>query len=147
MHRIEPKKTGAYGGWQAIKSACAYLDLILLHSAAVFKNPSFEIRRGSRSKSWSTVQNLAAAGLKNLGGALLGKTPRCTDSVKEVAMSKTIRDGQVSVRLSNTLRAALEDEATTAGDCGLSSIIRKILVDHAARRITARAGADTVAAR
>jgi hypothetical protein len=62
-------------------------------------------------------------------------------------MSKTIRDGQVSVRLSNTLRAALEDEATTAGDCGLSSIIRKILVDHAAKRITARAGADTVAAR
>ncbi len=59
-------------------------------------------------------------------------------------MSKTVRDAQVNVRLSKTLRAALEDEATVTGDCGLSAVIRKILIDHTARRIikTERAGAS-----
>ncbi len=59
-------------------------------------------------------------------------------------MSKNIRDAQICLRLSKPLRSALEDEATVAGDCGLSAIIRKILIDHAAKRITERAAAATM---
>jgi hypothetical protein len=62
-------------------------------------------------------------------------------------MSKKIRDAQIVVRISRPLRAALEDEAMADGDRGLSGIVRKILVDHAARRINERAGADAIGAR
>jgi hypothetical protein len=44
---------------------------------------------------------------------------------------------QVCLKLSGTLRAALEDEAA-AESRGLSSLVRKVLVEHAARRIVSR---------
>jgi hypothetical protein len=44
------------------------------------------------------------------------------------------RDDQITLRIAGTLRAALEDEA--AGDSrGLSSLIRKILLNHVAQRV------------
>jgi hypothetical protein len=48
------------------------------------------------------------------------------------------RDDQITLRLPGTLRAALEDEAIADGDRGLSGTIRKILVEHATKRITER---------
>ena len=56
-------------------------------------------------------------------------------------MSKKIRDAQIVIRVSRSLRSALEDEAMADGDRGLSSIVRKILGDHAAKRNAERAGA------
>jgi len=46
-------------------------------------------------------------------------------------------DAQVSLKLARPLRAELEDWAA-AESRGLSSLIRKILVDQAAKRITER---------
>lgn len=46
-------------------------------------------------------------------------------------------DAQVCLKLAGPLRAALEGEAAIDGR-GLSGLIRKILVDHAARRIVSR---------
>lgn len=46
-------------------------------------------------------------------------------------------DDQVCLRLAGPLRAALEDEATSESR-GLSSLVRKVLVDHAAQRILSR---------
>jgi hypothetical protein len=60
-----------------------------------------------------------------------GMTTQCDFA----AMSKK-RDAQIVIRVSRTLRAALEDEALADGDRGLSGIVRRILIDHAARRIT-----------
>jgi hypothetical protein len=52
-------------------------------------------------------------------------------------------DAQVCLKLAGPLRAALESEAA-AESRGLSSLIRKILLDHSTRQITGRAGgADT----
>jgi hypothetical protein len=48
-------------------------------------------------------------------------------------------DAQVCLKLSGPLRAALEDEAA-AESRGLSSLVRKVLIDFAAKRITERAG-------
>jgi len=48
-------------------------------------------------------------------------------------------DDQVTLRLAGTLRAALEDEAAARGR-GLSNLIRAILIEHVAQRITERAG-------
>jgi hypothetical protein len=56
-------------------------------------------------------------------------------------MPKNIREDQICLRISRPLRAALEDEATIMGGCGLSAVVRKILVDHAAKRINERAAA------
>jgi hypothetical protein len=53
------------------------------------------------------------------------------------------RNNQITLRLAGTLRAALEDEAEADGDRGLSATIRKILVEHSAKRITERAGENT----
>jgi hypothetical protein len=47
------------------------------------------------------------------------------------------RDDQITLRVAGTLRAALEDEAA-ADSRGLSSLIRKILVNHTAQRIAER---------
>jgi hypothetical protein len=70
-----------------------------------------------------------------------GKAKQCDLSI----MKK--RDDQITLRLAGTLRAALEDEARADGDRGLSATIRKILVDHSAKRITERASADAGASR
>jgi hypothetical protein len=48
---------------------------------------------------------------------------------------------QICLKLAPTLRTALENEAA-AESRGLSNLIRKILIDHATRYITERAGAD-----
>jgi hypothetical protein len=50
---------------------------------------------------------------------------------------KTIREDQIHLRIAGTLRKELEDEAA-AQSRGLSGLIRKILVDHASRRIAER---------
>ena len=50
-------------------------------------------------------------------------------------MSKTHRDHQIVLRIAEPLREILESEAA-ADSRNLSSLIRKILVDHAAHRIT-----------
>jgi hypothetical protein len=47
------------------------------------------------------------------------------------------RDDQITLRVAGTLRTALEDEAA-AQSRGLSSLIRKILVDHTAKRVIER---------
>jgi hypothetical protein len=60
-------------------------------------------------------------------------------SVREVAMSKNIRDDQIVVRISRPLRAALEDAAMVDGDRGLSGMVRKALVDFATKHVTERA--------
>jgi predicted HicB family RNase H-like nuclease len=51
--------------------------------------------------------------------------------------SKSKRDDQITLRVAGTLRAALEDEAATESR-GLSSLVRKVLLDHAARRAVLR---------
>jgi uncharacterized protein (DUF1778 family) len=48
------------------------------------------------------------------------------------------RDDQITIRLAGTLRAELERAAAEDGR-ELSSLIRKILVDHAAQRVVDRA--------
>jgi len=48
------------------------------------------------------------------------------------------RDDQSTIRLAGTLRAELERAAAEDGR-ELSSLIRKILVDHAAQRVVDRA--------
>jgi predicted DNA binding CopG/RHH family protein len=47
------------------------------------------------------------------------------------------RDDQVTIRLVGTLRDALEREAAASGR-GLSHLIRRILIDHAAERAAER---------
>ncbi len=56
-------------------------------------------------------------------------------------MQKPVRDSQVTLRLSRKLRDALERQAADAGGCGLSAIIRQILTDVTARRITEQGSA------
>jgi hypothetical protein len=58
------------------------------------------------------------------------------------AMSKKLRNAQIVIRVSWTLRAALEDEAKADGDRSLSGMVRKILVGHAAQRINDQAAAN-----
>jgi hypothetical protein len=53
------------------------------------------------------------------------------------------RDDQITLRLAGTLRAALEDEAASELR-GLSSLVRKILVDYTARRVVERAASEGV---
>lgn len=48
------------------------------------------------------------------------------------------RDDQITLRIAGSLRAALEDEAA-ADSRELSSLVRKILIEHAAERAVARA--------
>jgi uncharacterized protein (DUF1778 family) len=48
---------------------------------------------------------------------------------------------QITLRVAGELRASLEHEAATESR-GLSSLVRKILVDHATKQITERASAD-----
>jgi hypothetical protein len=50
-------------------------------------------------------------------------------------------DNQITLKLAGTLRAELE-EAAAADGRGLSGLVRKVLIDFAARRVTARAGAE-----
>ena len=45
------------------------------------------------------------------------------------------RDDQITLRVAGQLRAALEDEAA-AESRGLSNLIRKILIQHTAQRVT-----------
>jgi hypothetical protein len=54
-------------------------------------------------------------------------------------MGKKIRDNQISVRIPKTLRLALENAATDA-DHGLSDLVRRVLIDYAAKRIIGAAG-------
>jgi hypothetical protein len=54
-------------------------------------------------------------------------------------------DAQVCLKLAGPLRAALEDEAASEAR-GLSSLIRKVLIEHAVNRVTERA-ADVGGAR
>jgi uncharacterized protein (DUF1778 family) len=49
-------------------------------------------------------------------------------------MAKKIRDDQISIRISRTLRSALED-AASANEHGLSGLVRQVLIDYAAKRI------------
>jgi hypothetical protein len=56
------------------------------------------------------------------------------------------RDDQITLRVAGTLRAVLEDEAA-AESRGLSNLIRKILVEHSAKRVTERASAEPGGAR
>jgi hypothetical protein len=53
------------------------------------------------------------------------------------------RDDQITLRVAGTLRAELE-AAANAEDCGLSGLVRKVLIDFAARRITERGDAAAV---
>jgi hypothetical protein len=62
-------------------------------------------------------------------------------------MSKLIRDDQIVVRIARPLRIALQDAAMADGDRGLSGIVRKALVEFAAKHINERAGADAGATR
>ena len=48
---------------------------------------------------------------------------------------------QITLRVAGPLRAALEDEAASEAR-GLSSLIRKVLIEHAANRIAERANAE-----
>jgi uncharacterized protein (DUF1778 family) len=67
----------------------------------------------------------------------VGVVPR-NNAVQFITMrKKQNRDDQITLRLAGTLRAALEDEAA-AESRGLSSLVRKVLVDHAAQRILSR---------
>lgn len=51
------------------------------------------------------------------------------------------RDDQITLRVAGTLRAELE-AAASADEMGLSGLVRKVLIDFAAKRITERTGAD-----
>jgi uncharacterized protein (DUF1778 family) len=53
-------------------------------------------------------------------------------------MSKKIRDEQINIRVSRPLRAALED-AASADERLLSDLVRKVLIEFAAKRIAERA--------
>jgi hypothetical protein len=50
-------------------------------------------------------------------------------------------DAQLSMKLAGPLRETLEAEATARGR-SLSNLIRTILIEHSAKRITERAGAE-----
>jgi hypothetical protein len=50
-------------------------------------------------------------------------------------------DAQICLKISGPLRAALESEAA-AESRGLSSLVRKILVEHTTQRIVSRQTAD-----
>jgi predicted HicB family RNase H-like nuclease len=52
------------------------------------------------------------------------------------------RDDQITLRVAGTLRAELE-AAASADDVALSGLVRKVLIDYAAKRITERAGAGS----
>jgi hypothetical protein len=54
-------------------------------------------------------------------------------------MGKKIRDDQISIRIPKTLRFALE-AAATDDDHGLSDLVRRVLIDYAAKRIIGAAG-------
>jgi len=51
MLEIEPQETGGVRGVGPEQIACRYLDLLLLHSAAVFKILAFRFRRGLLQKN------------------------------------------------------------------------------------------------
>jgi hypothetical protein len=51
------------------------------------------------------------------------------------------RDDQITLRVAGTLRAELE-AAASADDLGLSGLVRKVLIDYAAKRVIERVGAD-----
>jgi hypothetical protein len=53
---------------------------------------------------------------------------------------------QITLRVAGPLRAALEDQAASEAR-GLSNLIRKVLIEHVAKHITERAGADVGATR
>jgi hypothetical protein len=56
------------------------------------------------------------------------------------------QDEQICLKLARPLRLALEDEAASESR-GLSNLIRRILIEHAAKRISERAGAEAGAMR
>ena len=55
-------------------------------------------------------------------------------------------DAQVCLKLAGPLRMALEEEASARGR-SLSNLIRFVLIDYAAKRITERASAEVGGAR
>jgi hypothetical protein len=55
--------------------------------------------------------------------------------------TKIRRDAQIVVRVSTPLRSELESAAMADVDGDLSSTIRRVLIEFAARRITERAAA------
>ena len=54
-------------------------------------------------------------------------------------MSKKLRDDQINVRVSRPLRAVLED-AASADERLLSDLVRKVLIEFAAKHLAARTG-------
>jgi hypothetical protein len=50
-------------------------------------------------------------------------------------------DAQICLKLAGPLRSALEEESAARGR-SLSNLIRVVLIDHVAHRLTERAGAD-----
>lgn len=52
-------------------------------------------------------------------------------------MPRLNRDARVAIRIAEPLREVLESEASDDGR-NLSDLIRKLLIDHCARRIVAR---------
>ena len=63
--------------------------------------------------------------------------PDIVDAARMTTAHTKTRDGRIIVRVAMPLRDVLESEATADGR-NLSSLIRKILIDHAARQIVAR---------
>src|SRR5260370_25256823 len=115
-----------------------YLDLLFLHSAAVFQKFG-SLDSGAAFGQKSSAELFYGYPRDAFAYSLLRRAKQCSQSP---VMSKTLRDDQITLRLSRTLRAALEDEAIADGERGLSGVIRKILVDHATKRIADRASAS-----
>jgi hypothetical protein len=59
------------------------------------------------------------------------------DAMQFPIMARTIRDDQLVVRISRSLRAELE-AAASADSRGLSSMVRRVLIDWASRRVIDR---------
>jgi uncharacterized protein (DUF1778 family) len=57
-------------------------------------------------------------------------------------MSKKIRDDQINIRISRPLREVLED-AASADERGFSDLVRRVLIDYAAKHLASRAGTVT----
>jgi uncharacterized protein (DUF1778 family) len=58
-------------------------------------------------------------------------------------MSKKLRDDQINVRVSRPLRAVLE-EAASADERVLSDLVRKLLIEFAAKYLAVRASTGVV---
>lgn len=74
----------------------------------------------------------------NVPSGLLLRERCCSRARQSIAVSgMKQRDDQITLRVAGPLRTALEDEAA-AESRGLSNLIRKILIEHTARRVVDR---------